>query len=98
MLFASVYIIADRRIAPEREYHAFFYGFFIAVFAYTIVLTTGKENVIVMVSVLFAPVALGIKNLEKKISLAEAEERGESPGSAEHSDVSVPAKEAETNE
>lgn len=74
VLFTSVYIIADKRIAPKREYFAIFYGLFVAVFAYTLVLTTAKENAIVMVSVLFTPVALGFKNLEKKISLAEQEE------------------------
>ena len=36
-------------------------------------LTTGKENAIVIVSVLFTPVSLGIKNLEKKIELAHIE-------------------------
>ncbi len=73
VIFAAVYIISDRRIAPKRQYYAFFYGLFIAVFSYVIVLTTGKENVIVIVSVLFTPVALGIKNLEKKIDLARSE-------------------------
>ncbi|MBQ8180853.1 MAG: RnfABCDGE type electron transport complex subunit D [Ruminococcus sp.] len=73
VLFAAVYIISDRRIAPKKEYYAFFYGLFIAVFSYVIVLTTGKENAIVIVSVLFTPVSLGIKNLEKKIELAHIE-------------------------
>lgn len=74
VLFAAIYIISDVRIAPKRNYYAFFYGFFVAVFAYIIVLTTGKENVIVIISVLFTPVALGFKNLEKKIEkLAQAD-------------------------
>lgn len=76
VLFAAIYIISDLRIAPKRNYYAFFYGFFIAVFAYIVVLTTGKENVIVIVSILFTPVALGFKNLEKKIeklALADSE-------------------------
>ncbi len=73
-LFASVYIVADRRIAPRKEHFAFFYGLFIAVFSYIIVMTTAKENAIVIVSLLFTPVALGIRNLEKRIDLAVAEE------------------------
>ena len=73
VLFASIYIVADRRIAPKRDYFAFFYGFFIAVFAYILVLTTAKENAVVIVAVLFTPAALAIKNLEKKIDLAYAE-------------------------
>lgn len=73
VLFAAVYIISDRRIAPKRQYYAFFYGLFIAVFSYVIIITTGKENAIVIVSVLFTPVALGIKNLEKKIDLIRSE-------------------------
>ncbi|MBR3761057.1 MAG: RnfABCDGE type electron transport complex subunit D [Ruminococcus sp.] len=73
VIFAAVYIISDRRIAPKRQYYAFFYGLFIAVFSYVIVITTGKENAIVIVSVLFTPVSLGIKNLEKKIDLARSE-------------------------
>lgn len=73
VLFAAVYIISDRRIAPHKEYYAFFYGFFIAVFSYIVVLTTGKENAVVIVSVLFTPVALGFRNLEKKIAAAHEE-------------------------
>ncbi len=73
VLFASIYIVADRRIAPKRDYFAFFYGFFIAVFAYILVLTTANENAVVIVAVLFTPAALAIKNLEKKIDLAYAE-------------------------
>ncbi len=78
VLFAAIYIISDLRIAPGRNYYAFFYGFFIAVFAYIVVLTTGKENVIVIVSVLFTPVALGFRNLEKKIeklAIADSENK-----------------------
>lgn len=74
VLFAAVYIISDRRIAPRKEYYAFFYGLFIAVCSYILVLTTGKENAVVIVSVLFTPVALGFKNLEKKITLAREED------------------------
>lgn len=75
VLFAAIYIISDRRIAPERNYFAFFYGFFISAFAYTIVLTNAKENAIVIVSVLFTPVALGFKNLEKRINNAIDDEK-----------------------
>lgn len=74
VLFAALFIISDRRIAPKRAYYAFFYGFFITVFSYVITATTAKENAIVIVSVLFTPVALGLKNLEKKIDLAVIED------------------------
>ncbi len=74
VLFASVYIIADRRIAPKRDYFAFFYGFFIASFSYILTLTTAKENSIVLVSLVFTPVALGFRNLEKRIETVEQEE------------------------
>ena len=74
VLFAAVYIIADRRIAPKRGYFAFFYGFFIAAFSYILTITTAKENSIVLVSLVFTPVALGFKNLEKHIETVEQEE------------------------
>ncbi|MCM1007857.1 MAG: RnfABCDGE type electron transport complex subunit D [Ruminococcus flavefaciens] len=70
VLFAAIYIISDKRIAPKREYYAFFYGLFIAFFSYIVLLTTAKENVIIIISILFTPVALGFRNLEKKIELA----------------------------
>lgn len=70
VLFASIYIISDKRIAPKRNYYAFFYGYFIAVISYILLLTTAKENAIVLVSVLATPVALGFKNLEKRIEIA----------------------------
>lgn len=75
VLFAAIYIISDRRIAPKRNYYAFFYGFFIATFSYILVITTGKENVIVILSVLFAPVSLGFRNLEKQIDALVKEEK-----------------------
>ena len=74
VLFAAVYIIADRRIAPKRGYFAFFYGFFIAAFSYILTITTAKENSIVLISLVFTPVALGFKNLEKHIETVEQEE------------------------
>ena len=73
VLFAAIYIVADRRIAPKRNYYAFFYGLFIGIVSYVIVLTTAKENAIVIVSVLFTPIALMFKNLEKRIELASTE-------------------------
>lgn len=74
VLFAAVYIVADKRIAPKRDYYAFFYGLFIGVFSYVIVLTGAKENAIVIISVLFTPAALGFKNLEKHIENAALEQ------------------------
>lgn len=73
VLFASIYIIADKRTAPSRQYYAFFYGYIVAIVGYIMMITTVKENAVVIVSVLATPVALGIKNLEKKIDLADAE-------------------------
>lgn len=67
ILFSAIYIISDKRIAPEHSYYSFFYGFFIALVSYVIVINTAKENAIVVVSVLFAPAALGFKNFERKI-------------------------------
>ena len=99
VLFASVYIIADKRIAPTRNFFAFFYGLFIAVFAYTITLTTGRENVIVLVSVLFTPAALAVRRLEKKISLIEADEHRKAEEAAlRFLSARKPEKEAENNE
>ncbi len=74
VLFAAVYIVSDKRIAPKRDYYAFFYGLFIGVFSYVIVLTGAKENAIVIISVLFTPAALGFKNLEKHIENAALEQ------------------------
>lgn len=74
VLFSAIYIISDKRIAPKRNYYAFFYGFFIASFSYILVLTTAKENAIVIVLILFAPVAMGFRNLEKKIEKLKEEE------------------------
>ncbi len=74
VLFAAIYIVSDVRIAPKRNYYAFFYGLFIGIISYVLVLTSAKENAVVIVSVLFTPIALGFKNLEKRIELAVKEE------------------------
>ena len=74
VLFAAVYIVADRRIAPQKNFYAVFYGFFVAVVAYVITATSAKENAIVIVSVLFTPIALGLRNLENKIDLAKQDD------------------------
>lgn len=74
ILFAAVYIISDRRIAPRKNYYAFFYGFFIAMLSYILLLKTEKENIIIIVSVLFTPVSLIFRNLEKKFEFPETEE------------------------
>lgn len=68
ILFAAIYVVADKRIAPKKQYFAFFYGLFIGIFSYILLITTAQENVIVIVSVLFTPIALAFKNLEKKIA------------------------------
>ena len=77
VFFAAVYIVSDVRIAPRRDYYAFFYGLFIGVISYVLVLTGAKENAIVMVAVLFTPIALGFRNLEKKIEEAAREHEAE---------------------
>lgn len=71
ILFAAIYIISDKRIAPRRNYYAFFYGLFISVFSYALTLTTSVENVIVTMSVIFTPAALGFKKLEAKIEASD---------------------------
>lgn len=92
VLFASVYIIADRRIAPKRDYFAFFYGFFVAAFSYILVITTAKENAVVLVALVFTPAALGFKNLEKHIELIQREELAEAGNAcAEAADTSARA-------
>lgn len=74
VLFAAVYIVSDKRIAPKRNYYAFFYGVFISFFSYILIITTAAENAIVIASILFTPVSLGLKNLEKYIERLAAEE------------------------
>ena len=76
VLFSAIYIVSDIRVAPKKNYYAFFYGLFIGVISYVLVATGVKENAIIIVSVLFTPIALGFKNLEKKIELAEKEHTG----------------------
>lgn len=96
VLFASIYIIADRRIAPRKNYYAFFYGFFIAAFAYIITITTAKENAIVMISVLFTPIALMLRELERGIEhirKTDIKARADEDGGAAVS-VSEPADDA----
>lgn len=66
-LFASIYIISDRRIAPGKDYFAFFYGLFVSMASYVVTITTGTENVIVIMSLLFTPLSLALRNLENRI-------------------------------
>ncbi len=77
ILFAAIYIISDRRTSPKHNYYAFFYGFFIAVFSYILVMITTKENMIIIVSLLFTPVSLAFRNLEKHIEILETVEQKE---------------------
>jgi hypothetical protein len=71
-LFAAIYIVSDKRTAPVTNYYAFFYGLFIAVASYGAMVITGKENAIVIVSVLAAPVSLAFRNLEEKLKTADS--------------------------
>lgn len=96
VLFAAVYIVSDVRIAPKRNYYAFFYGLFIGVISYVLVLTGAKENAIVIVSVLFTPIALGFKNLEKKIDIAVQEHKDSNENEVEA--ASLIGEEAAVNE
>ena len=82
VLFSAIYIVSDLRIAPKRDYYAFFYGLFIGVISYVLVLTGAKENAIVIVSVLFTPISLGFRHLEKKIDTAEQEHSEADAGEA----------------
>ncbi len=74
VLFAAVYIVSDRRIAPSNDFYAFFYGLFIAVVSYIVIITSGTENAIVPVTILFTPVAMILRNLEEKIEQAKSEQ------------------------
>ncbi len=76
-VFAAVFIISDVRIAPQKFHFSFFYGIFIAFASYILLLTTGKENPAVIVSVLFTPAALGLKRLESRINKLIEEEKAE---------------------
>ena len=99
VLFAAIYIIADRRVAPKRGYFAFFYGFFLAAFAYIYTLTSAKENSIVLISLVFTPAALGFKNLEKHIENIRAEEAAsELLQAQENADDTVTEEAAEDEE
>lgn len=89
VLFAAVYIVSDIRIAPRKWYFAFFYGLFIGIFSYILVLTTAKENAVMIMSVLFTPLALGIRIIEKKIRNAAEEEEDEESGTEETKEASV---------
>ncbi len=95
ILFAAIYIISDMRIAPQKNYYAFFYGLFIAVSAYIVMLTTGKENVIVIMSVLFTPLALAFRSLEKKIDTAAHLEALEAAEAENASETGAAASETE---
>ena len=90
VLFAAVYIVSDKRIAPKKNYYAFFYGLFVAVFSYILVLTTAKENAVIIASVIFTPVALGLRNLENRIETLRADEALKAAGSYD-----IPADQAE---
>ena len=106
VLFASIYIVADRRIAPKRQLFAFFYGFLIAVTAYILTLTDAKENAIIAASVLFTPAALALRTLERHIDseleaerlrdeAAKAEEKAAEPDTQAEE---VPGEEAQPDE
>lgn len=76
-LFSSVYIVSDKRVAPLNNYYAFFYGLFISVTAYIIILTTAKENMIPAVSVIMTPVSLFFKSIQLKADRYASEEKTE---------------------
>lgn len=92
-LFAAIYIISDRRIAPSKGYYAFFYGLLIAAASYVVTITTGKENVIVIMSVLFTPLSLLMKTLSDRIDAARREELQAAESRAED----TPEEGAESN-
>lgn len=97
VLFAAIYIVADKRIAPKRNSYAFFYGLLVGAVSYIIVLTTAKENAIVIVSVLFTPVALALRELEDHIeklaAKADADQEAADDDNADKADISSSSEE-----
>jgi len=83
VLFSAVYIVSDRRTNPERNVYSFFYGLLTGTTSYIITVTTAKENAVVLVCVLLTPIALALKNLERKIELADTEQLGKEAVSVE---------------
>ena len=72
-LFSAVFIISDKRTAPQKIHFGFFYGMFIALTSYVLLLITGIENLSVIIAVLFTPVALALRQLETKIDELKAD-------------------------
>jgi len=66
-LFASIYIVSDKRAAPVNNYYAFFYGLFMAIASYIILLTDAKENMLPAVSVIMTPLALLFKEIQTRV-------------------------------
>lgn len=66
-LFATIFIISDIRTTPHKSYYSFYYGLFTALISYALLLTTGIENLSVIIAVLLTPLALALKKLEDKI-------------------------------
>jgi len=76
-LFASIYIVSDKRVAPVNNYYAFFYGLFISIMAYIILFTTSKENMLPTVSVIMTPISLVFKSIQMRADRYSAEKRAE---------------------
>lgn len=96
-LFATIYIVSDKRTAPLKNYYSFFYGLFTALISYILLLTTGKENLIVTVSVLMTPLALVLKEIQSHIDSYILEENAEK-ASAESISETVSEEVVETVE
>lgn len=75
-LFAAVYIISDKRIVPKKWYYALIYGIIVSAVTYGLFMVTGKENIIVSVSVLLTPAALAFRKLSDKKPLAAENGKG----------------------
>lgn len=75
-LFAAVYIISDKRIAPKKWYYAAIYGIIVSAVTYGLFMVTGKENIIISVSILLTPAALAFRNLSDKKSLSAENAKG----------------------
>jgi len=68
-LFTAVFIVSDIRTAPRKIRYGLFYGLFIAMLSYVLLVLTGIENIFVSISVLLTPVALGMRNIERKLEV-----------------------------
>lgn len=75
-LFAAVYIVSDKRIAPQKWYLGLIYGILAAAVSYGLLMLTGKENSIISASVILTPAGPAMGKLSEKISLRGENAKG----------------------